>query len=386
MTALVDVIKTVLSALIAKFFLVGRNVWLFSERGDDARDNGYWMFKYLRENHSNIKAYYCITPDSVDKSKVAGLGTIKYGSLIHGILYFSARVRLSSHAYLCSPGWHGIGRISKIRWLAPRGKSVFLQHGIIKDMIPGITARNFSPDIFICGAKPEYDFVLKNFGFPSDVVAYTGLARYDNLDQANQARKNKRRILLIMPTWRSSLRGASRDEFRLSRYFKEYMRLLNSATLKNFCDKYGVTVIFYPHYEFQKWISLFSSDNPHVIIASLRDYDVQSLLIKCDVLVTDYSSVFFDVAYQLKPIVYFQFDYSEYRQTQYQEGYFHYDKSFGPVAKTVSDVLKNLTRIMDDDQPRVYNAREREFFKLRDHNNRRRIYNVVTKKLEGRKK
>lgn len=37
-----------------------RGVWIVSERGSDARDNGYHFFKYIRENHPEIKAYYII--------------------------------------------------------------------------------------------------------------------------------------------------------------------------------------------------------------------------------------------------------------------------------------------------------------------------------------
>ena len=32
-----------------------RGVWIVSERGSDARDNGYHFFKYIRENHPEIK-------------------------------------------------------------------------------------------------------------------------------------------------------------------------------------------------------------------------------------------------------------------------------------------------------------------------------------------
>ena len=30
------------------------DVWLISERGDEARDNGYALYKYLIEEHNNI--------------------------------------------------------------------------------------------------------------------------------------------------------------------------------------------------------------------------------------------------------------------------------------------------------------------------------------------
>jgi len=31
-----------------------KDAWLFCERGIDAKDNAYWMFKYVKENHPEI--------------------------------------------------------------------------------------------------------------------------------------------------------------------------------------------------------------------------------------------------------------------------------------------------------------------------------------------
>lgn len=43
-----------------------RKVYLVSERGTDARDNGYHFFKYLRRQHPEIEAYYVIDKSSPD--------------------------------------------------------------------------------------------------------------------------------------------------------------------------------------------------------------------------------------------------------------------------------------------------------------------------------
>ena len=41
-----------------------------------------------------------------------------------------------------------------------------------------------------------------------------------------------------------------------------------------------------------------------IIPASWREYDVQDLLMRCSLLITDYSSVFFDAGYMEKPVIY----------------------------------------------------------------------------------
>lgn len=50
---------------------------------------------------------------------------------------------------------------------------VFLLHGITKDFLPMLTYPTFKTDIFICGAKTEYDYILKNFNHPKGVVQFT---------------------------------------------------------------------------------------------------------------------------------------------------------------------------------------------------------------------
>ena len=64
------------------------------------------------------------------------------------------------------------------------------------------------------------------------------------------------------------------------------------------------------------------------------------MLKESSMLITDYSSVFFDVAYMHKPIIYYQFDRDAFRQGHYQEGYFSYDDGFGPVAFDTESLLK----------------------------------------------
>lgn len=77
---------------IAKLKYGKKPVWLVCERGTDARDNGYHMFRYLRKEHPEIEAWYVITRDSADLKKIADLGNIALkGSLNHWLLYLRTK-------------------------------------------------------------------------------------------------------------------------------------------------------------------------------------------------------------------------------------------------------------------------------------------------------
>ena len=73
--------------------------------------------------------------------------------------------------------------------------------------------------------------------------------------------------------------------------------------MKNVLEKYTYELLFYPHIEFQRYIDTFK-DGERVKIVTFNDSTVQNLLIKSDVLITDFSRVFFDYGYMEKPMIF----------------------------------------------------------------------------------
>ena len=99
-----------------------------------------------------------------------------------------------------------------------------MKHGIIKDYLPQHCYGEGFPNIYVCGAKPEFDYVKKNFGYPEGVVRYLGLARFDNL----HCKRTKRQIL-VMPTFRKWLPSMTREELIESEYVKKWNEALNDS-------------------------------------------------------------------------------------------------------------------------------------------------------------
>ena len=356
-----------------------RDIWILSERGDDARDNGYFFYKYLKENHPEQKAVYIIKKTSSDYSRVEELGkVIEYGSFKHYIYYALCRVRISSSV------WGGdIPKADYVRQL-PRlfqKKNVFLQHGIIKDFQPGLEYPNIQPDLFICGAKPEYDYVKSEFNHPEGVVRYTGLARFDNLHQY----KEKKQIL-IMPTFRKWLQNITVEEFLDSEFYKEWNSILCDSNLNERLLKSNIKLIFYPHYELQKFVDCFNNASSNIVIADFAHFDVQQLLKESQLLITDFSSVFFDFGYMGKPVIYFQFDRKKYINEHYDftKGYFSYDEmGFGKVVyqsnKLISEILECMNNNFSLDEK--FRMRIDKFFELKDNKNSERIYDAIHKAI-----
>jgi hypothetical protein len=376
-----QVLKYVCALIISKFYSLD-NIWLLAERGTDARDNSYWLFIYLLKNCPDIKPYYAISLDSPDRKRLETYSEslVEYGSFMHYLIYCRAKALLSTHIYGYSPEPSLFLRLDKIFHINANKFSVMLQHGITKDYIPFLDYSNTNANLIVCGAKPEFDYMKEKFTYPDDNIQYLGFCRFDGLisEQSNE------KYVLVMPTWRTWL---NESNFKSSNYLKEYKDLLNNETLLTLLEEHSFKLIFYPHHEVQPYIDYFEVDknNDIVIIADKYSYDVQDLLRRAAILITDYSSVFFDFAYMRKPVIYYQFDKDEYRAEHYAKGYFKYEDSFGPLTLELEDLINQLTSIIESgcEVENRYEEKISEYFPINDRNNCERTYQFVTSKIES---
>lgn len=366
---------------IAKLLYGRKHIWIVTERGTDARDNGLHMYRFIRERHPEINAYYIIKKDSPDYPRVAPLGnTVQWGSLKHWLLYLGAEIKISTHinGFIPANSWHYFLFASR------RGKNekvVNLKHGIIKDDLRSYYRDKTNVSLFICGAKPEYDYILAHYGYSEKELKYTGLARFDSLHGGAV-----RRQVLIMPTWRSwlsqNLDGVTAQDVQNSAYLKSWISVLRNGRLQELAEKYHVSFVFYPHYEVQPFLSLFRDTQRCVTIADFAHFDVQQLLKESMLLITDFSSVFFDFSYMQKPVLYYQFDEKEFFAHHYERGYFDYRRDgFGEVVTEEAELLTLLEQYLKDGctlKPE-YAHRVQGFFPLNDARNCERIFEEIIK-------
>ena len=104
-------------------------------------------------------------------------------------------------------------------------------------------------------------------------------------------------------------------------------------------------------------------------------------MMRCKMLVTDYSSVCWDVFYLDKPVVFFQFDRDKYMEAH--GSYLDMDRElFGDCAQDVDGLLTYMERCADDHfvvRPE-YEKMQKSFYKYFDDQNSRRICDAIVKK------
>lgn len=361
-----------------------KDLWLICDNENEARDNGYWLFKYIREHHKEQDVMYAINKKSPDYARVKDLGpVVQYGSFMHWVYYLTASKNISSqkegkpNAAVCY--------LLEVYGIL-KNKRIFLQHGIIMNNLEFLHYKNTKMRMFMCTAEREFQYIKEKFGYPDGWIQKTGLCRFDNLFDTSQGKRQ----ILVMPTWRNwisipttgSYAQEDITEFTGTKYFQCWNEFLCDKELAAFLEKENIRLVFYPHRGMQKFIQNFQTQSTHIVIAKWPEYDVQELLKESNLLVTDYSSIAMDFAYLRKPLLYYQFDYEMFRKGQYSEGYFSYkEDGFGKVCEKEQDVVREIKQITENGMTmsNLYQQRVDEFFSYRDKNNCERNYKAICK-------
>lgn len=102
---------------------------------------------------------------------------------------------------------------------------------------------------------------------------------------------------------------------------------------------------------------------------------------KCRMLVTDYSSVCWDVYYMGKPVIFYQFDYDMYMENH--GSYLDMENElFGERYTELDDVIDGIERAIENGFEESERARgmRPKYFKYIDSDNSKRTYEYLRKK------
>lgn len=344
-------------------------VWLIGELPYKAQDNGLQFFRFMRDEHPEIDAYYVIDPDSPERANLDGYdNVIDFRSHDHIQVALAADKIIGTH----HPDFLYPTRDSRFE-SALRADKIFLQHGVTaaKWMVPnyGRYVRGFDVDLITVCSEREKEFFVKDFGYSPEQVAVTGFARFDSL-LAGDVEVDAGQ-LMIMPTWRPWLQDP--EHFVESDYFQRWKSLLTSDRLRALIEKYDLTPIFCLHPNMQQFSSHFDGLGIRVVVQG--EIDVQFLLKQSSMLVTDYSSVAFDFAFLHKPVVYYQFDEHRFARP-------HADPATefpGPVVADEERVLDAIeaTYAAGGAMTSDFRKRADRFLTHRDTESRERIFKAI---------
>jgi len=220
--------------------------------------------------------------------------------------------------------WHATGA----------GKRFGKDGGRIIPQIDRLFHKNY--DLVTVSGEASRVAFASAFDLPLDRLQSVGVARTDALFDKEKCERMRRRdfeahpelsgrqIILYTPTFRDG-QGLRREIFKPALDFKK----LSAELLP------GQVFVVKPHPVMTEPIVGGSYDN----VIEIRDIGTNDLMIASDLMITDYSSTFFEYALLKKPMAFFCYDYEEYDR----DFYIDFDTELpGEILRTQEELFAYL--------------------------------------------
>ena len=359
-----------------------KNIWLsFEKFASTAQDNGYAFFDYVQNNQLNPNHYYVLSKDSKDFAHVnkKHKNILKHMSYKYFVHLYASKLLIASET---PRHVHNIRlRSGRAAQAIQNKKSVFLQHGVtalkqssVFQKSPG--RGNF--DLVIATSEKEKTIIHENWLYDRDEIAVTGFSRWDLLKDRSHEQQTK--TIFVMPTWRSWMEDMPEEEFIQTDYYQHYTAFINSERMQKLLDIHNLQLVFFLHPKFKEYISTFKATNERVQLFGFGDIKVNEMLMDSSLMISDYSSVTWDMLYMGKPIVFFQFDLEKYEQ--YEGSYIDMNTElFGEQVKTVETLIDTVEAHIQNNFALApdYQAIREDSIKYLDQDNSKRIYETIKK-------
>ena len=175
--------------------------------------------------------------------------------------------------------------------------------------------------ILIPPSKKLISVAIK-YGWADENIIKINLPRWDKYNKFEE----KNNSIFIMFTWRliKKNRNISVD------YFKNIFNLINNHLLIKTIQKYNITLYFAIHHMFSEYRTKIIYNQ---YIKFIQENQISNILSKADLLVTDFSSIIFDIIYRKKPFVIYIPD------SNLSDNKKNYNKNYYRIIKEIKEGL-----------------------------------------------
>ena len=298
-----------------------------------------WAFKNPEKDHLIKRNKNLIIVKSKSKDYYKYLSKSKYW-IVNSLLDLSVIKKKNQIYVQC---WHGTP-LKKLRCdITVTGSVLNTKEEVIKRNNLDVA----KIDYFISPSKYSTEkftsaFNLKNLN-KENIIIEKGYPRNDKLinytqNDINDIKeklniKTNKKIILYAPTFR--------DDEHKSGLGYTYKLNIDFDKLKKELGK-DYVILFRAHYFIA---NSFDFNKYKDFVYNVSDYDdINDLYIISDLLITDYSSVFFDYAILKRPILFYMYDYKNYK-TKLRDFYLDLKELPGPIIEKQEDLVKDIKQI-----------------------------------------
>ena len=365
--------------------------WLFMDRPLFADDNAEHLYRYVRDAFPEQSIYYVLKKSSSDWNRLDkdGFKLLAFGSQEWKAAVLFSKCVFSSHMNRASTSplpFYFNPHITR--------KNIFLRHGVGVSSNHGWLNRR-KIDLMCVSSKWEVSRLTESdsFVFTDIDVKITGLARFDSLLSRSNSETEAQNMFLVMPTWRREFiqidnskrgdRSIDIEKFNDSLFAKNWIAFLSNPELKRIADLHNVKFRVMLHANLRSLIGVLNL--PEFIEFHHETGDTfQDALVKSKALITDYTSVHYDMAYIGRPTFHMQFDRDLFYNDSFSEqtlDFDHKNEGFGPFAETPDELIDNLEKFLNEGIDEMYLKRMADFFSFRDTQCRQRIMAEALKRI-----
>lgn len=273
---------------------------------------------------------------------------------------------------VCVQTWHGTP-LKRLRC------DIEVEFGNANNTLAEIRQKNDSDiiryDYFVSPSEFATEKFISAFNLEKlgrkDIIIETGYPRNDfiyNCEPEDVAEikyrldiEESKKIILYAPTFRD-------DQHDGQNY--TYDNHLNFDILKNeLGDEY--VILFRAHYFIAEAFDFSKYDG---FVKNVSEFDdISRLYVISDVLVTDYSSVFFDFGNLKRPIIFYMYDLDDYAE-ETRGFYIDVKELPGPIVRTTEDLAETIkTAYSDNKYADCYDAFNRKYNMYEDGHASKRV-------------
>jgi CDP-glycerol glycerophosphotransferase len=344
---------------IQKWIPRNKKIWLFGAgEGYRYADNAKWLYEYILSRDLEIEAVWVTKDKKIysqlqDQQKPVVMaysleGMIK--SLRAGVIFLTNKPQDFNEHLINGTNqvwlWHGLmmKQIGEDALQFTWDKSNFGQkcYRVLYNML--MPERKYKPDHIINSADFFTPFFASAFKLNTDQIHITGYPRNDALF-SNEKDPFIRELdekydqpfkIIYLPTWRDEhyYKGESFSPFDTYNFSaQDYARYLSDAN----------AVFLNKGHDYEAGFPLLDDKESRFInVSNGQIRDLYLLLKDVDLLITDYSSVYFDFILTQKPVILAPFDLERYTTNSRPLYYDYFEEIKGVKAQDWSELLQIL--------------------------------------------
>ena len=182
--------------------------------------------------------------------------------------------------------------------------------------------------------KLNKENIIVEKGYPRN--EYLFKYKDEDIDRIKEKLKipKEKKVILYAPTFRDNQYQEGKGH--------TYKLGINLLRMSDELKKDDYVILMRLHYLVSNNIDISQFKN---FVYDVSDYeDINELYIISDILVTDYSSVFFDYANLKRPILFYMYDLQEYKNN-IRDFYIDLKELPGPIVENEKELIKNIRKI-----------------------------------------